>query len=108
MRSPPLLTLLTLALLLSLGGCGSKISEANYYRVHHGMSEDDVEDVLGPAHRESAVAPVAPAATASSQPAPLAKVKSWTRGGLTIHVRFEDGVVTSRTAEGPAAEAFKR
>ena len=105
MPRPPLFILLTLALLPLAGGCGSKISEANYYRVHYGMSEEDVEDVLGPAHRESAVAP---AATASTRPAPSAKVKSWTRGGLTIHVRFEDGVVTSRSAEGPAAEAFKR
>ena len=104
MRLPFLFTLLTLAL-LPMGGCGSKISEANFYRVHYGMSEEDVEDVLGPAHRESAVAP---ATTASTQPVPPAKVKSWTRGGLTIHVQFEDGVVTSRTAEGPRAEAFKR
>ena len=90
---------------LSIAGCGSKISEANYYRVHYGMDEEEVEDVLGPAHQESTLATPTPA---SSQPARPVKVKSWTRDGLTIHVRFEDGVVTGRSAEGPRGEAFKR
>lgn len=99
-----IVSLLTLAALCPLAGCGSKISKANYYRVHYGMDEEEVEDVLGPAHRESAGTPTT---SASSQPAPAVKVKSWTRDGLTIHVRFEDGVVTARWADGPGAD-FKR
>ena len=101
-RPAPLIACL---LVLLLAGCGSKINEANYYRVHYGMDEEQVEDVLGPAHQESTV----PATTsASTRPAPPARIKSWTRDGLTILVRFEDGVVTWRWAEGPRGEAFKR
>ena len=105
MSRRPLLSVSVLAIALTLGGCGSKISEANYYRVHYGMDEEQVEDVLGPAHQESTV----PATTsASTRPAPPARIKSWTRDGLTILVRFEDGIVTWRWAEGPRGEAFKR
>ena len=88
-----------------VGGCGSKISEANYYRVQYGMTEADVEDVLGPAHAES-VAPSTPPATApatATQPV-FRKIKSWTRGPLVIRVVFEQGVVVRRSAEGIAAE----
>jgi hypothetical protein len=87
-----------------VGGCGSKISEANYYRVHYGMTEEKVEEVLGPAHEEQFR--LSSTATAT-QPASL-KVKSWSRGGLIIYVVFENGVVIERSAAGIAAEGFKR
>jgi len=32
-------------------------------------------------------------------------VKTWSRGALAIHVAFESGSVTGRSAEGIAAEA---
>jgi hypothetical protein len=89
-----------------LAGCGSKISEANYYRVQHGMSEDAVEDLLGPAHEETSQRPATAATTAtttSSQPASR-KLKVWKRGGLAIRVTFDDGKVVSRSAEGIATE----
>ena len=92
--------------LLTLAGCGSKISEANYYRVQHGMSEDAVEDLLGPAHEEStqgATTTTTTAPTTSSQ-SPPRKIKVWKREGLTIRVTFEDGKVVSRSAEGIASE----
>lgn len=98
---PRLLFLLTLA--GALGGCGSKISEANYYRVQYGMTEKAIEDLLGPAHAES---PGSLATTGPATTQPVArKVKSWTRGGLTIRVEFAGGQVVGRTAVGIAAEA---
>jgi hypothetical protein len=100
---------LLLAVFVALAGCGSKISEANYYRVQYGMTEDEVEDLLGPAHAESIVpaettAPVPASHPATTSPA-ARKVKSWTRGGLVIRVTFDDGVVTGRSAGGIPAEA---
>lgn len=89
-----------LIVLLLLGGCGSKISDANYYRVQYGMTEEEVEDLLGPAHRETAALPSTAPATGS-----VHKVKSWTRGGLTIRVEFDDGLVSGRSADGIPAEA---
>ena len=77
-----------LALLAGATGCGSKVSEASYYKVLYGMSEDGVEEVLGPAHGESTLPGMSDV-----------KLKTWTRGPLTIRVRFEDGKVVSRTLE---------
>lgn len=87
---------LTLLLLTLLCGCGSKISEANYYRVQYGMSEEDVEDLLGPPHE------VGESVSATQS---LQKVRAWKRGGLVIRVVFEQGVVVTRSAEGIPAEA---
>lgn len=86
-------TSLVLAAALMLCGCGSKISEANYYRVHYGMTEKQVEDVLGPAHEERTDTPSA------TQPG-ARKVKTWTRGELVIRVVFEGGIVVERTGRG--------
>ena len=103
MRGPAIL--ITLLLCLLPCGCGSKISEANYYRVQYGMSEEDVEDLLGPDHARS-VEPAAPATSsdgaATSRPARV--LKTWSRGPLAIHVAFEDGTVVARSADGIAAE----
>jgi hypothetical protein len=97
MRCRPLWTV---ALLLGAlaGGCGSKISEANYYRVQHGMTEEDVEDLLGPAAQDDLSA-----SAAVTRPAGR-RVKTWTRGRLTIRVAFENGVVVNRSADGIAFE----
>ena len=93
-----------------LGGCGSKISEANYYKVQHGMTEEDVDDLLGPAHGVGTAAPAAASTPPESPASPTTveaatrpadrKVKTWTRGGLTIRVVFADGVVVGRSAVG--------
>jgi hypothetical protein len=93
--------LLTLAACFSIAGCGSKVSRANYYRVQYGMSEEEVEDLLGPAHAESVVSVTETATTAPA----VGKVKSWSRDGLVIRVTFHHGAVTSRSAEGIAAES---
>ncbi len=92
----PIRGLVLLLLAATICGCGSKISQANYYRVQYGMTEKEVEDLLGPAHAESA-----------GQPAGT-KVKSWTRETLTLRVEFRDGVVVGRSADGIPAEAPPR
>jgi hypothetical protein len=121
------LSLIALAVVVvfASAGCGSKISEANYYHVQYGMTEAAVEDVLGPPHGEGvdaaadvhaaapATAPVtAPATAPVSAPqdgpalAPAEvqgagrKVKTWTHGTLVISVVFENGRVVNRSAKG--------
>ena len=84
------------------GGCGSKVSEANYYRVQHGMTEEDVDDLLGPS-KEDLATPAAPTTQSTAR-----KIKTWTRGRLTIRVAFENGVVVSRSADGIAFEGDSR
>jgi hypothetical protein len=101
------MALLLAAGLLFLAGCGSKISEANYYRVQYGMTESAVDEVLGPAHQErieaapqSQPATAASATTAVSEPPSGRTVKTWTRGTLVISVVFENGKVVSRRSQG--------
>ena len=83
-----------------LCGCGSKISEANYYRVQYGMTEQEVEYLLGPPHEVGE--------TPSTTRSVMREVQSWKRGGLVIRVTFEHGVVVGRSAEGIAAETSAR
>ena len=97
MRLRPFLLVLLLA--PALCGCGSKISEANYYRVQYGMTEEDVEDLLGPPHEVGET-------PSTTQPV-MQEVQTWKRGGLTIRVVFEGSVVVGRSAEGIAAESQK-
>lgn len=98
--------IVTLALPL-LAGCGSKVSEANYYKVSYGMDEAAVDDLLGPAHAQSPEAQ--PAATSpSTARAPGRKTKTWSRGPLTFSVVFEDGKVVARSAEGIPFEGSQR
>jgi hypothetical protein len=106
MRAARLLTTMLLCLLPL--GCGSKITEANYYRVQHGMSEEDVEDLLGPNHAQSVEAAV-PASSSDGEATtrPARVVKTWSRGALDIHVTFENGVVVARSADGIEAEKTK-
>jgi hypothetical protein len=87
----PLLVLIMLSPLP--GGCGSKISEANFYRVQRGMTEQQIEDLLGPAHQEAA-------AEGSAERV----VKVWSRGGITIRVVFEDGIVVDRSGDNIPGE----
>ena len=86
--------------LLWPAGCGSKISEANYYKVQYGMSEADVDELLGPPQVETAEGPTTASATRPAE----RKIKTWTRGGLTMSVVFEDGKVVGRSADGIAGE----
>ena len=94
--------LLVVAAAAFVAGCGSKISESNYYRVHYGMTEDEVDDVLGPAHQVSELT----AATSPSSTRPsLRKIKSWSRGSIVIRVEFEEGHVVRRSADGVTGES---
>ena len=99
-----------LLVLAPLCGCGSKISEANYYKVTYGMSEEAVEDLLGPPHEEAheeareKFGTAATSARAGGTDADV-RVKTWSHGPLVIRVRFENGKVAGRGAEGIPKES---
>ena len=105
-RAAPVTRAIALAVVL-LTGCGSKISEANYYRVQNGMTEDAVDELLGPPHRqgvetEPATEAVArsPTTSPADAPTPQRTVKTWTRDALVISVVFQDGKVVGRRVIG--------
>ena len=98
-----LLSMLSLAIVPLIGGCGSKISEASYYRVQYGMTEQEVEELLGPAHEESDAPSPSSTSPATTAPA-YRRLKSWSRGPIVIQVEFENGRVVHRAARGIASE----
>ena len=107
-RAAPVTRVIALAVVL-LTGCGSKISEANYYRVQNGMTEEAVDELLGPPHRQGVdtepaweVAATAPATSPATAPARSAgrTVKTWVRDALEISVVFENGKVVDRRVRG--------
>jgi hypothetical protein len=87
-RPAPLIACL---LVLLLAGCGSKINEANYYRIGVGTSEEKAEEWLGPGRHVDAP-PVSPGREV--------KAKRWQAGDLQITLLFENGKVIARKAEG--------
>jgi hypothetical protein len=78
-------------LLVLLSGCGTKITEANYYQIGVGTSEGRVEELLGPG--KVVAVPEAPAG--SNRVA-----KRWEAEGLKITILFENDKVIARNAEG--------
>ena len=97
-------------LLSASAGCGSKISQANYYRVHYGMTEDEVEDVLGPPHEVTMLPPGPRTQASGGQAVPPStrtverKQLTWSREGIVLRIVLTDGVVTARSADGIPAE----
>src|SRR4051812_18994016 len=81
-----------LILLMLLSGCGSRVNEANYYKVGAGVSEKWVEEeVLGPGR---------PAEVPPSMSGRNIRAMRWEHGDLKITLLFEDGRLIARKAEG--------
>ncbi len=81
---------LLLALLL-LTGCGSRVNEANYYKVGAGTPEEKVDEWLGPSR---------PAEVPALVGRRDVKARYWEAGALKITLLFENGHVIGRKAEG--------
>ena len=79
------------AALVLLTGCGSRVNEANYYKVGAGAPEEKVEEWLGPG---------LPAEVPASISGRDVKAKRWEAGELKITILFENGRVIARRAEG--------
>jgi hypothetical protein len=92
----------------SIAGCsGSKVSQANYDKINTGMTESEVEDILGKTEMSSSMdmqPPVQgiglPGATNVSIPAMTTTVKTWKDGTKTISVTFFNGKVAAKAQNG--------
>ena len=90
--------------LLLLTGCGGgKISRSNYEKVRTGMTEEDVEAVLGPGKDVTVAPPKDPKApkppAVPGMPA-NAKIKVWQDGDRSITVVFGNGKVDRKSSKG--------
>jgi hypothetical protein len=94
------------AFFVSLTGCGgNKISKSNYDKINPGMSEADVEGVLGKGEEQASLnmpavnVPGMPNLQIQGMPT-SAKAKKWQDGNRVITVMFMDGKVVSKTQIG--------
>ena len=88
---------------LLVGGCGgSKVNKSNFDKISMGMSEADVEGVLGKGQEQAGAAINMPGmGNIGIQGMPTsAKTKTWTDGNRVITIVFLDGKVAGKTQAG--------
>ena len=106
----PLYSLLTLGCLamisLTLAGCdaSSKISKANYDQVTNGMTESEVEAILGAPTQQGGANVNLPSANVAGLDLQGGKfgstTKTWTQGSDTITVQFVNDKVFTKVWAG--------
>ena len=87
-----------LVLALLIAGCGRGISQRNYDKIKDGMTQQQVEAILGPATIQSSdtsSAPGMPVGAPSGTPA-SASVLTWQEGSYAIFVIFDNGKVIGK------------
>lgn len=97
--------LLVAALLcLAVAGCGgSKVTKANFEKVNVGMTEAEVDGILGKGEESASVSmdmPGMPPGAAVPGMTGSAKVKRWKDGSRSIVINFADGKVMMKAANG--------
>lgn len=85
--------LAVLALTMAVG-CGSKISKENFDKIKTGMTQAQVEKILGKGTEEAAAGGALGALTGSG------KVITWKDGEKSIIVTFVNGKVTTMVKKG--------
>lgn len=75
------------ALALLLAGCGSKITESNFAKIHQGMTREQVVDVLGKPTNSSTMHVLGLSGTSAT----------WTDKHARITIQFVDGKVRMKS-----------
>ena len=97
------------ACFLSFAGCGKGISKSNYDKVNNGMTEAEVESILGKGEEQASAGVNVPSQSLTipggvnvSVPgiSSSVKVKKWQDGSKRITITFSDGKVMAKAQEG--------
>lgn len=91
--------------LVVLAACSkSKMTMANYEKVATGMSQQDVEAILGPGKEQASTSVAVPGASVAGVTVPAtdtsARVLTWQDGSKIITVTFVNGKVMTKTQFG--------
>jgi hypothetical protein len=91
--------------LIVLAACSkSKMTMANYEKVATGMSQADVEAILGPGKEQASTSVAVPGASVGGVTVPAtdtsARVLTWQDGRKIISVTFVNGKVMTKTQFG--------
>lgn len=79
---------------LIITGCASKVNRANYDKINTGMTEKEVEGVLGKGEEQASAGVDAGIMSMSG------KVKVWKGGTKVITITFIDGKVAAKAQYG--------
>jgi len=93
-RRRQLIVLSAVLIAAVVGGCGSKVTQANYDRIQIGMSRAEVEDILGEGTAKGGAGFAVPGMSASGM------VVEWRDGDKSISVTFLNDKVTLKTQTG--------
>ncbi len=101
-RSAVVSTTLSLALAAAASGCGGGVSQSSYDKVQTGMTQEQVEGILGTDKEKTAADMGTPGVSVGGMTVPgtSAKVVTWTDGSKTITISFKDGKVFSKAENG--------
>ena len=93
---------LSLFLAAGVAGCGSKVDQSDYDKVNNGMTQAQVEGILGTDKEQSTNAAATPGVSVGgmSVPGMSAKTVTWKDGDKTIIVVFTNDKVASKTSSG--------
>jgi outer membrane protein assembly factor BamE (lipoprotein component of BamABCDE complex) len=93
-----------IVLLLAGTGCGSPVSQSNYNKVQTGMTQHQVEAILGQGKEQGSSSVAVPGMSAGGVSVPgmsmSAKVLTWQDGQKMITVSFENDKVVAKAQSG--------
>jgi hypothetical protein len=84
-----LLPVAAVVFMVAVPGCGSKVTQENYAKIHSGMTQGEVQSILGK-----------PTATESSSGLMSGSKMDWNDGDKSISVVFLDDKVFATTKKG--------
>ncbi|MGP8051481.1 MAG: outer membrane protein assembly factor BamE [Desulfobaccales bacterium] len=85
---------LVVLVIAGLAGCGSKISKQNFDQIKLGMTQEEVQGILGPPSEASGV----------EIPVFSGTMSKWTQGDTIITVQFVNGKVVAKEFSQPGAK----
>jgi hypothetical protein len=95
-----------LGVFLAVAACskGGKLTQANYQKVTTGMSQKQVEEILGPGTEQASSGVDVPPSTVAGVTVPgiqtSSKVLTWQEGGKLITITLVDDKVTAKMQVG--------
>ena len=98
----PVVSIASLVLALAATGCGGGVSQSNYDKIQPGMTQDQVEGILGTGKEQTTNSMSTPgmAVGGISLPAMSGKILTWQDGSKTITVTLKDGKVLDKAESG--------
>jgi len=98
------MTVLALLAALLLAGCGSAVSLDNFNKIQVGMTQQQVEAIIGPGKEQASSSVTVPGMSAGgvsvSGMSMSAKVLAWQDGSRVITITLQDGKVIGKAQSG--------